>query len=107
MSNQQSSCLFQCFLGLEAVQDNEGSFLALVHIESVGQDDHHEWDDESSPYYQNNVDNPAESCPGVVVSISDCGHRDDGQPERVREIWDVILPCFVNLSYRVAINSIQ
>lgn len=42
MSNQQSSCLFQCLLGLEPVQNNEGSFLALIHIKSVGQDNHHQ-----------------------------------------------------------------
>lgn len=46
---QQSSWLFECFFSLESVQDNQGSFLTLVHIESIGQDNNHEGDNEGSP----------------------------------------------------------
>lgn len=85
VSDQQGSCFFQCLLGLESVENDESSLLALVHVESVSEDDHHERDDEGSPDHQDHINYSSEDGSRVVVSIADCGHGDYGEPECVLE----------------------
>lgn len=51
MCYQKGCGLFEGFFGFEPIEDDECSFLTLVHIEGIRQDDHHEWDNEGTPYY--------------------------------------------------------
>jgi len=55
----------------------------LVHVESVGENDHHQRYDEGAPNDQYHVNNPAKDGSWIEIAIANSRHGDDGQPDGI------------------------
>lgn len=78
----------------------------MVHIECVGQSNHHNRNNKSAPNYKNDIDNPSEECSWVKVAIAYSGHRDNSEPNSISYALDLIriklaIKMFGVLSYQV------